>query len=45
MGGGGGERVSDIKTRELVKGGERAAKGCSSPYPFPTLILFILTPN
>lgn len=24
-GGGGGERVSDIKTRELVKGGERAA--------------------
>ena len=25
MGGRGGERVSDIKTRELVKGGERAA--------------------
>ena len=34
MGGGGGERVSDIKTRELVKGGERAAN-----VPPPTLPL------
>lgn len=41
-----GERVSDIKTRELVKGGERAANvPPPTPYPFPTLILFILTPN
>lgn len=33
MGGGGGERVSDIKTRELVKGGERA--NVPPPTPFP----------
>lgn len=33
-GGGGGERVSDIKTRELVKGGERAAN-VPPPTPFP----------
>ena len=30
----GGERVSDIKTRELVKGGERAAN-VPPPTPFP----------
>ena len=36
--------MSDIKTRELVKGGERAAN-VPPPTPFPTLILFILTPN
>ena len=35
MGGGGGERVSDIKTRELVKGGERAAN-VPPPTPFHT---------
>lgn len=35
-GGGGGERVSDIKTRELVKGGERAANvPPPTPTPFP----------
>ena len=31
---GGGERVSDIKTRELVEGGERAAN-VPPPAPFP----------
>lgn len=31
---GGGERVRDIKTRELVEGGERAAN-VPPPTPFP----------